>query len=135
MSTPGKIVLNFAAAAALIIGPSSSALFAQNTQPDNSKMNSSATNNTTQTADRQKNNKSDVHITADIRKAVYADKSLSTYAHNVKIITRHGMVTLKGPVRSDEEKAAVEKYATQTAGDGKVTNNLTIAPKKGKATS
>jgi osmotically-inducible protein OsmY len=55
-----------------------------------------------------------------------ADKGLSTYAHNVKIITIDGMVTLKGPVKSDAEKQSVEDLATKTAGAGKVTNNITV---------
>jgi osmotically-inducible protein OsmY len=136
MSKIANTAVNLAAAAALMIGAlvivtPSPALFGQDTQPDNSRMNQSSANNTTQTAERQKNNKGDRDLTAQIRKSIVGDKSLSTYAHNVKIVTRNGMVTLKGPVRSDDEKAAVEKYATQAAGDGKVTNNLTVAPKKG----
>ncbi len=56
------------------------------------------------------------------------DKSLSTYAHNIKIITRDGHVTLKGPVRTEDEKTAIGEKATQVAGAGNVTNHLTIAP-------
>jgi len=58
------------------------------------------------------------------------DKSLSTYAHNVKIISQHGKVTLKGPVRSDEEKKSIEDKATEVAGAGNVTNQLTVKPEK-----
>ena len=58
-----------------------------------------------------------------------ADKSLSSYAHNVKVITTNGSVTLKGPVRTDEEKSAIEAKATEVAGAGNVTSELTIAPK------
>jgi hyperosmotically inducible periplasmic protein len=54
------------------------------------------------------------------------DKSLSTYAHNVKIISQNGMVTLKGPVRSEEEKAAVESKAAEIAGKDKVTSQLEV---------
>lgn len=130
MTQFGKTATHLAAAAALLIGTASTAIFGQDAQTDNSKMNQSATNNTTQTAERQKNGKGDRELTAQIRRSIIGDKSLSTYAHNVKIIARNGMVTLKGPVRSDDEKAAIEKYATQAAGDGKVTDNLTVAPKK-----
>ena len=56
------------------------------------------------------------------------DKSLSTYAQNIKIITRNGKVTLKGPVRSADEKTAIGEKATQVAGAGNVTNHLTIVP-------
>lgn len=101
------------------------------TQPDNTKMNKKADQGFT--ADSQKNDSSDIKITAQIRKSLHADKTLSTYAHNVKVITAGGMVTLKGPVRSEEEKTAVEQKATEVAGAGKVTNKLTVAPGKAKS--
>jgi osmotically-inducible protein OsmY len=65
-----------------------------------------------------------------IRKGVMNDKSLSTYAHNVKIISQNGKVTLKGPVRSAEEKQSIEQKATDVAGAGNVTNEITIQPPK-----
>ena len=58
------------------------------------------------------------------------DKSLSTYAHNVKVISQNGQVTLKGPVRSDEEKRAVEAKAAEVAGQDKVTSELDVKPKQ-----
>ena len=58
------------------------------------------------------------------------DKSLSTYAHNIKIITQDGKVTLKGPVRSEEEKASIESKAVAIAGQNNVTNQLEVAPPK-----
>ncbi|PWU02089.1 MAG: hypothetical protein C5B51_21560 [Terriglobia bacterium] len=70
-----------------------------------------------------------------IRKSLMDDKALSTYAHNVKIIAQHGKVTLKGPVRSEEEKTAVEKAATDVAGAGNVTNELAIKAARTKKTS
>jgi len=94
--------------------------------PDNTKVNK-----TDQvSADKQKNNKQDIAITRDIRRALVADKSLSTYAHNVKVITTNGAVTLKGPVRSEDERKAVEAKAVEVAGQGRVANELTIAPPK-----
>jgi hyperosmotically inducible periplasmic protein len=57
------------------------------------------------------------------------DKDLSTYAHNIKIVTRNGKVTLKGPVRSEEEKKAIEAKATQVAGAGNVSNSISVKPK------
>ena len=65
-----------------------------------------------------------------IRKAVVADKGLSTYAHNVKIISEHGKVTLKGPVRSEEERKNIQAKATAVAGDGNVMDEMTIAAAK-----
>jgi len=58
------------------------------------------------------------------------DKSLSNYAHNVKIITQNGQVTLKGPVQSEEEKKTVEIKATEVAGQNKVTSELNIKPQQ-----
>ena len=84
---------------------------------------------------RQKNSTSDRDTMQKIRKAVMADKSLSTYAHNVKIISQGGKVTLKGPVRSEEEKSSVEKMATDVAGAGNVTNEITIKPEAPKKKS
>ena len=61
-----------------------------------------------------------------------ADKSLSISAHNVKIISRDGMVTLRGTVKSDDEKKAIEDKATEIAGQGKVTSELTVSPSGSK---
>jgi osmotically-inducible protein OsmY len=77
-------------------------------------------------ADQAKNNKSDIQIMRDIRRAIVKDKSLSTYGHNVKVIAKNGQVTLKGPVHSDDEKNAIQKDAESVAGDGKVTNEITV---------
>jgi hyperosmotically inducible periplasmic protein len=96
---------------------------------DNTKVNERDRNKNEPTADQQKENRSDRDITQQIRQAIMKDKSLSTYAHNVKIITQNGQVTLKGPVRSEDEKKTVEAKATQVAGENKVTNELAIKPK------
>jgi hyperosmotically inducible periplasmic protein len=98
------------------------------TAPDNSKSNKSDQSNMSATADTQSNHSSDVDLTKRIRQSVVADKSLSTYAHNVKIVALNGSVTLNGVVRSDEEKNAVEMKAVAVAGQGKVTNALKVAP-------
>lgn len=94
--------------------------------PDDTKVNKQDRNTSEPTADQAKNNASDRETMKKIRRAVVADKSLSTYAHNVKIIAQNGKVTLKGPVRSHEEKKAVEQKATEVAGDGNVTNDITV---------
>ena len=95
---------------------------------DNSKSNKADQSNMSATADTQSNHSSDVDLTKRIRQSVVADKSLSTYAHNVKIVTLNGSVTLNGVVRSDEERNAVEMKAVAVAGQGKVTNALKVAP-------
>ncbi len=96
------------------------------TKPDNTRMNRDGG----QTADQQKESKEDRVLSQQIRKAVMDDKSLSTYAHNVKIISQNGTVTLRGPVRSEDEKAAIEAKAKAVAGVTAVNNELTVAPKK-----
>jgi len=98
--------------------------------PDNTKTNERDRDKTSPTADQQKENASDRALTQQIRKAIMKDKSLSTYAHNVKIVTQNGQVTLKGPVRSEEEKKSVEAAAAGVAGGDKVTSELEIAPKQ-----
>jgi hyperosmotically inducible periplasmic protein len=102
---------------------------ADNTPADNTKLNERDRNANEPTADRQKDNRSDREITQQVRKAIVKDKSLSTYARNVKVITQNGMVTLKGPVRSEEEKKAIEARATEVAGQDKVTNQLDVKSK------
>lgn len=105
-----------------------SAAPASTAAPDNSKSNKLDSSNTSATAGAQSNHSTDVDLTKRIRQSLIADKSLSTYAHNVKIVTLNGSVTLNGVVRSDEEKNAVEMKATAVAGKDKVTNDLKIAP-------
>ena len=96
-------------------------------QPDNSKKNLPTNHADANRADQQSNNASDVELTRKIRQAVVKDKSLSTYAHNIKIITRNGVVELKGPVRSQEEKDAIAAKVTDIAGGAaNVKNNLTV---------
>ena len=97
---------------------------------DNTKTNQRDKNKAEPTADQQKENQSDRELTQQIRRAIVQDKSLSTYAHNVKIISEDGMVTLKGPVRSDEEKTAVEGKASEIAGKDRVTSQLEVKPKQ-----
>jgi osmotically-inducible protein OsmY len=92
-------------------------------------MNQRDRNSNEATADQQKANRSDRDITQQIRKSIASDKSLSTNGHNVKVITQNGMVTLKGPVRSEEEKKAVEDKAAEVAGADKVTSEIDVQPK------
>ena len=101
---------------------------AQQTAPDNTKVNKADRAKGAVTADQQKETEADRDLTKKIRQAVVGDKALSTYAHNVKIVSQDGQVTLKGPVRSDAEKASIEAKATEIAGAGKVTNQITVAP-------
>lgn len=80
-----------------------------------------------QTPAIQKMSKEDRDLTRKIRRAVVSDKSLSTAAHNVNIMSQDGAVTLKGTVKSEEEKKAIEVKATEIAGSGKVSSELTVS--------
>ncbi len=74
-------------------------------------------------------NAADRNLSAKIRRSIMADKSLSMYAHNVKVISQDGSVTLKGPVRSDEEvKSIVSKAVAITSSADKVSNQMTVEP-------
>ncbi len=101
--------------------------FAQ-TAPDNTKVNTRDRVKGAVTADQQKENARDLDLAKRIRQSVVTDKSLSTYAHNVKIVAQGGQVTLKGPVRTEEEKRSIEAKATEIAGAGRVTNEVTVTP-------
>jgi osmotically-inducible protein OsmY len=98
------------------------------TAPDNTKVNERDRAQGAVTADQQKENASDLDVVKRIRQSLVKDKSLSTYAHNVKVVAQNGQVTIKGPVRSEEEKRSVEAKATAVAGEGRVTNEITVAP-------
>lgn len=95
--------------------------------PDNTKQNK---DQSSPNADQQKMNSSDRTMTQQIRKSIMADKSLSTYGHNVKIITQNGKVTLRGPVRSEDEKSNIEAKAVAVAGQDNVTSQLQVAASK-----
>lgn len=94
---------------------------------DNSGKNVRDRQDSSRTSGDQSNNKADLAITQAIRKAVVADKALSTNAHNVKIITTNGVVTLRGPVNSPEEKETIATKAKRVAGVKSVDNKLEIA--------
>src|SRR6202521_208149 len=126
----GRLMATFsslALSASLMAAPVPRSLDAQQTPPDNTKKNKEQTN---PGADQQKENAADRAITQKIRKAIHEDKALSTYAHNIKIITQDGKVTLRGPVRSEEEKNNVQATAVAVAGAENGTKQLEIAPSK-----
>jgi hyperosmotically inducible periplasmic protein len=117
------VALTFASVAALAQDSAAPAA-------DNTKVNQRDKNKAESTADQQKENQPDRELARQIRRSIVQDKSLSSYAHNVKIIAQNGMVTLKGPVRSGEEKTAVEAKAGDIAGKDKVTSELEVKPKQ-----
>jgi osmotically-inducible protein OsmY len=101
-------------------------------KPDNTKVDQRDRSKQEPTADQQKEDKSDRQIAQEIRRAIVSDKSLSTYAHNIKVIAQNGSVTLKGPVHSEEEKKAIEAKATEIAGQRAVKNEISVVPEKSK---
>jgi len=100
-------------------------VFAQ-TPADNTKANAKGQ----LSADAQKNNSDDLTTTRNIRRSILAEKNISTYAQNVKVITENGRVTLKGPVRTDAERTMIAAKAAAVAGADHVVNELTVAPAK-----
>jgi hyperosmotically inducible protein len=97
---------------------------------DNTKSNKVDPSNSRMTADAQKNDSSDLTLTQQIRKNIMADKTLSTYAHNVKVVAVGGTVTLNGVVRTAEEKSKVSAIAAQVAGKNHIVDELKVAPSK-----
>lgn len=111
---------------AALLGPFTATGFAQQAPAaDNTEANQQEST----TADQQSNSSSDVELTRNVRRAIQSDKSLSTYAHNVKVISQNGQVTLRGPVRSQDEKDAVVAKAAEVAGKNNVVNELTVVPR------
>ena len=117
----------FAVATALLVPVYSAGA---QTPADNTKVNKRDRAKGAVTAGQQKENAGDRELAQKIRRSLMDDKNLSTYAHNVKIVAQGGQVTLKGPVRTEEEKKTVEAKATEVAGAGRVTNQISIAPAK-----
>ena len=96
-------------------------------EPDNSGRNVRDADATTKTPGDQSESEPDRTITQNVRQAVTADDSISTNGKNVKIITVDGTVTLRGPVKSEQEKTNIAAKAQQIAGVKKVDNQLEIA--------
>ena len=93
---------------------------------DNTAMNKRDRSGESATPFDQPNNKVDIALAANVRKAIVGEKSLSTKAHNVKLIASSGVVTLRGPVASADEKTKVDQLAASVAGVTRVDNQLDI---------
>jgi len=124
----GTLLLASAFVAAQTPPPSDHENGSQTASPDNTRSNRDLSNRD-HSADKQPNARSDVDLTARIRRSVMDDKSLSTDGHNVKIVADNGSVTLSGVVPSDAEKMKIEKKAASVAGKDRVTNNIRVASK------
>jgi len=114
--------------ASLLAAPIARHQDSQQPAPDNTKANQGDNSKGAVTADQQKMDPADRNITKQIRSAIYKDKSLSTYAHNIKIISQDGKVTLKGPVRTPDEKDSIGAKAASIVGADNVTNQIEVAP-------
>jgi hyperosmotically inducible periplasmic protein len=122
-----KALRNTALVAGLSLSIPATAVFAQ--EPDNSKTNQQDRDKGAVTADQQAENQADRDLAKKIRKSITDDKNLSTYARNIKVIARGGTVMLRGPVRSEDEKTALEAKAVEIAGAANVKNQLTVKQK------
>ena len=108
--------------------------WSQDPNADNTEKNTRDRDDQSQTATDQSNDPADIKITADIRKMVVKDDSLSMMAKNVKIITSGGVVILRGPVETEKEKATIESHAKH-GGAKKITNELEIRNPKLRTTT
>jgi len=107
-----------------------------NPAPDNTKVNQRDRRGDLPTADQQNADPADLDLTRNIRQALVKDKSLSTDAHNIKIITQDGLTTLRGPVKNAHEKMAIEQKAVEVAGSpAKVRNQLEVTGEAGSKPS
>ena len=97
---------------------------------DNTKINHRDDAANELTADQQGSSNTDLSITSRIREEIIKNKHFSTYAHNIKIITLDGRVTLKGPVRSMKEKNKIYKLACAEVGTPHVVNEIAIVKKR-----
>jgi osmotically-inducible protein OsmY len=93
---------------------------------DNTARNERDRNQATVTPGDQGNSREDIDTTKRIRQGIIANKSLSTDAHNVKVITANGHVTLRGPVLDEQEKRTIEEIATGVASAANVDCQLEV---------
>ena len=133
LRTKRRIIVNEAFASVLVLSATlvglATVTMAQDSKPvapDNSAVNVRDRNPAAMTADQQSNNKADVELTRQIRRAVMKDDSLSMMAHNVKIVSANGDVTLRGPVKTEQEKTVIASKAQAIAGADKVDNQLEV---------
>ena len=102
----------------------------EKTKPDNTATNERDRSSETKTSGDQSNNSADLKITQAIRQALMKDRELSTTAKNIKVITANGRVTLRGPVKSAQEKAKIDQIAKSAAGGAQIDNQLDVEGSK-----
>ena len=122
-----RIALTLVLSSALLgLGTVTMAQDSKPVAPDNSAVNVRDRAPDAMTAGEQSSATNDVALTRNIRRAVVRDHSLSMLAHNVKIVSANGNVTLRGPVNSEAEKVAIASKAKALAGAGNVDNQLEV---------
>jgi hyperosmotically inducible protein len=99
-------------------------------KPDNTKTNERDRSTETKTSGDQSNSSADLKITQAIRRALIKDRELSTTAKNIKVITANGQVTLRGPVKTAQEKVKVDQIAKSAAGSAQIDNQLDVKESK-----
>ena len=99
-------------------------------KPDNTATNERDRSGETQTSGDQSNSSADLKVTQAIRQALMKDSELSTSAKNIKIITANGQVTLRGPVKTAQEKTKVDQIAKSAAGRAHVDDQLDVKETK-----
>jgi len=102
----------------------------EKTKPDNTATNERDRSSETKTSGDQSNNSADLKITQAIRQALMKDRELSTTAKNIKVITANGQVTLRGPVKSAQEKAKIDQIAKSAAGGAQIDDQLDVVGSK-----
>jgi len=98
----------------------------EKTKPDNTATNQRDRSGETKTSGDQSNSSADLKTTQAIRRALMKDHELSTSAKNIKIITASGQVTLRGPVKSAQERAKIDHLARSVAGGAKIDDQLDV---------
>jgi len=123
-----RTVLALACLSALSLG----ALAAENekAKPDNTATNERDRSGEAKTSGDQSNSSADLKITQAIRRALMKDPELSTTAKNIKVITANGQVTLRGPVKTAQEKAKIDQIAKSAAGGAQIDDQLDVKGSK-----
>ena len=113
--------------AALLFSARAGSAQAQGTPAvDNSAVNQRDRRHQTLTPFDQSTQPKDVQMTRDIRRSLVKDDTLSTDARNIKIITANGAVTLRGPVETAQEKAAIVAKVAQVTGNYRIDDEIEV---------
>ena len=102
----------------------------EKTDADNTAINKRDRSSETVTSGDQSNSSADLKITQDIRRALMKDGELSMTAKNIKIVTADGQVTLRGPVKTAEEKTKIAQIAKSAAGGAQIVDQLDVKESK-----